>query len=82
MCTCIFIVLILNQVWSESFCRSDSDGDGRTNGEELGDPECTWSQGQELSNPATGHPGMTSRRYVELPRYLLTLFIMTGNQCM
>eukprot|EP00105_Crassostrea_gigas_P028554 XP_011450241.1 PREDICTED: dopamine beta-hydroxylase-like [Crassostrea gigas] len=45
-------------VWSESFCRADSDDDGRTNGEELGDPECTWSQGQELSNPATGHPGV------------------------
>ena len=30
-------------MWSESLCRKDSDGDGRTNGEELCDPECKWT---------------------------------------
>jgi dopamine beta-monooxygenase len=28
--------------WTPELCRLDSDGDGRTNGEELGDPECVW----------------------------------------
>ena len=36
----------------------DSDGDGRTNGEELGDPKCRWVQGQltDQSKPIS-HPG-------------------------
>ena len=45
--------------WSQ-LCLLDSDGDGRTNGEELGDPECVFVPGQtpppitdraQLSNP-------------------------------
>ena len=37
---------------------TDSDGDGRTNGEELGDPNCVWQK----SNPtrllsSVSHPG-------------------------
>ena len=44
--------------WDHQLCMKDSDGDGRTNGEELGDPECRWTVG---STPArtTGitHPG-------------------------
>lgn len=31
--------------WSPDIARLDSDGDGRTNGEELGDPEGTWKRG-------------------------------------
>ena len=45
--------------WTEELCRKDSDGDGRTNGEELGDPECTWKLGDP--NPKTRfvtHPGI------------------------
>ena len=26
-------------------CLADSDGDGWSNGEELGDPDCTWTRG-------------------------------------
>lgn len=26
-------------------CQKDSDMDGKTNGEELGDPNCVWKQG-------------------------------------
>lgn len=43
-------------VWSE-LCGGDSDGDGQTNGQELGDPCCTWQEGQsaprttDISNP-------------------------------
>ncbi|KAI8791553.1 temptin [Biomphalaria glabrata] len=45
--------------WTEALCRLDSDRDGRTNGEELGDPDCQWTskQRQELPEP-TGHPGI------------------------
>ena len=38
-------------------CPTDSDGDGQTNGEELGDPDCIWSRGAvaarttDISNP-------------------------------
>ncbi|KAH3862002.1 temptin-like [Dreissena polymorpha] len=41
-------------------CSQDSDGDGLTNGQELGDPSCMWkvSDGlQGLADP-TGHPGI------------------------
>jgi hypothetical protein len=35
----------------------DSDGDGKTNGAELGDPHCTWSHNgisfDNISNPGT-----------------------------
>ncbi|XP_061193883.1 DBH-like monooxygenase protein 1 [Saccostrea echinata] len=47
------------KVWSESLCRMDSDGDGRTNGEELGDPNCLWMEGK-IPDSVTGitHPGV------------------------
>ncbi len=39
----------------------DSDGDGRTNGEELGDPDCLWSRSGSASvnvlEAPSGHPG-------------------------
>jgi len=46
-------------VWDEIICRMDSDGDGRTNGEELGDPNCVWTPGQtpEITEGIT-HPGL------------------------
>mmetsp|Transcript_12289 Transcript_12289/g.15918 ORF Transcript_12289/g.15918 Transcript_12289/m.15918 type:complete len:336 (-) Transcript_12289:751-1758(-) len=34
--------------WTVAFCQMDSDGDGFSNGEELGDPNCTWTQGASL----------------------------------
>eukprot|EP00873_Tetraselmis_striata_P018364 jgi/Tetstr1/438628/TSEL_027179.t1 len=48
--------------WTVELCRADSDGDGLTNGEELGDPECTWTEGSEaLSQSALiSHPGFAS----------------------
>ena len=37
----------------------DSDGDGRTNGEELGDPDCTWTPGMAPKYSAgLSHPGI------------------------
>lgn len=32
--------------WTKELCEKDSDGDGFTNGQELGDPTCTWKPGQ------------------------------------
>ena len=29
--------------WTRTLCMADSDGDGLTNGEELGDPCCVWT---------------------------------------
>ena len=43
--------------WSKELCEADSDGDGQTNGFELGDPDCCWNAGDtprfttELSHP-------------------------------
>ena len=30
--------------WTKDLCEKDSDGDGATNGEELGDPCCLWNE--------------------------------------
>ena len=44
--------------WTSALCEADSDGDGYSNGQELGDPACTWTAG---STPARltdiSHPG-------------------------
>ncbi|KAL4216860.1 hypothetical protein ACF0H5_023324 [Mactra antiquata] len=46
-------------VWTAELCYADSDGDGKTNGEELGDPNCTWFP-NETPEVTTGlsHPGI------------------------
>jgi len=45
--------------WTESLCKKDSDGDGKTNGEELGDPQCVWKKGDtQTATSASGHPGI------------------------
>ena len=38
-----------------TLCKMDSDKDNRTNGEELGDPNCTWINKDE--RVAVSHPG-------------------------
>jgi hypothetical protein len=51
----------MGKSWNEKFCMTDSDGDGLTNGEELGDPCCMWTP--ENTNPPgfrttmLSHPG-------------------------
>ena len=42
----ICFALLLLQTWSAELCNADSDEDGRTNGEELGDPDCQRSVGR------------------------------------
>jgi hypothetical protein len=50
-------------VWTTNFCNEDSDGDGFTNGEELGDPDCLWFAGSSIEPTRTtdiSHPGLWS----------------------
>ena len=49
--------------WDETICRRDSDGDGKTNGEELGDPNCVWVQGATPDISSSGHPGTSINIY-------------------
>lgn len=46
------------QNWT-AICDLDADNDGKTNGVELGDPECVWERGTIPAGPATGHPGLS-----------------------
>lgn len=45
--------------WTKELCEKDSDGDGLTNGEELGDPCCEWSEENPSAVRLTmlSHPG-------------------------
>lgn len=44
--------------WTVELCQADSDGDGATNGEELGDACCKWSPGVGAAlSAAVGQPG-------------------------
>ncbi|XP_050411531.1 uncharacterized protein LOC126826385 [Patella vulgata] len=46
-------------LWTKELCGEDSDGDGLTNGHELGDPNCTWSQGSlDPDSTRISHPGV------------------------
>ncbi|KAF0688545.1 Aste57867_19835 [Aphanomyces stellatus] len=49
--------------WTAALCQKDSDGDGQTNGQELGDPCCAWTQGTP-PNQTSGlsHPGLASSK--------------------
>ena len=45
--------------WNAAICGADSDGDGQTNGQELGDPNCEWTSGaaartSDISSPGNG----------------------------
>ncbi|TMW66314.1 hypothetical protein Poli38472_004079 [Pythium oligandrum] len=44
--------------WTEELCKADSDGDGQTNGEELGDPCCVWTgEGEPAMTAGSTDPG-------------------------
>eukprot|EP00117_Sycon_ciliatum_P005020 scpid51565/ scgid9140/ Dopamine beta-hydroxylase; Dopamine beta-monooxygenase; Soluble dopamine beta-hydroxylase len=44
--------------WTKALCQMDSDGDGQTNGAELGDPNCVWTKGATpFRTTALTHPG-------------------------
>ncbi|XP_069119109.1 temptin-like [Argopecten irradians] len=44
--------------WTYELCQHDTDNDGMSNGEELGDPLCVWTVGNTPAEPAKGHPGI------------------------
>ena len=51
------------EAWTAALCNADTDGDGFTNGEELGDPNCQWTaSGKALPNRTLdiSHPGLWS----------------------
>ena len=49
---------ISSQEWTPALCNMDSDGDGQTNGEELGDPHCVWTVGDIPARTVDiTHPG-------------------------
>ncbi|CAH1799532.1 unnamed protein product [Owenia fusiformis] len=47
------------KVWNSRLCNADSDNDGKTNGVELGDPNCVWTEGAvpEITS-GLSHPGV------------------------
>lgn len=47
------------RAWTRALCQEDSDGDGQSNGLELGDPYCTWSPngGYPERQSDISHPG-------------------------
>jgi len=47
-----------NHTWNKTLCDRDSDRDGRTNAEELGDPECSWVKGGTPVFVSQSHPGI------------------------
>lgn len=46
--------------WTRGLCTRDSDGDGQTNGFELGDACCTWTSGSPQFSSQLGDPGHAS----------------------
>ena len=57
--------------WNAALCRKDSDGDGLTNGQELGDPDCVWTKGQAPQRTTSiTHPGMAKERTLLLQKYI------------
>ena len=47
--------------WTAALCAADTDGDGFTNGEELGDPGCVWTPGATPARTTdVSHPGLWS----------------------
>lgn len=78
-------------VWNEELCRADSDGDGKSNGQELGDPDCTWrfQRGRPSAAPARtnmtelSHPGIPGEAgwYVHLVREAAALDCRVGVGC-
>ncbi|KAJ8319904.1 hypothetical protein KUTeg_001491 [Tegillarca granosa] len=58
-----------NFEWTKKFCETDSDNDGRSNGLELGDPDCSWKPGSNLNlTTSLSHPGICEPVHSELCR--------------
>merc|ERR1712039_677565 len=57
--------------WTKALCEQDSDGDGQSNGLELGDPNCDWTLGATPARAVDiSHPGFrdsTTLAFVDSP---------------
>ncbi|XP_064649344.1 temptin-like [Lineus longissimus] len=63
--------------WTQTLCKADSDGDGKTNGQELGDPNCDWVIGKApATSDGISHPGIC-----EPPASALCMFRNSVNVC-
>ncbi|GFO26730.1 temptin [Plakobranchus ocellatus] len=62
--------------WTSALCNADSDGDGVSNGAELGDPSCTWTQGQTPDRTTDiTHPAINNNNpSCPIPPWLWKLF--------
>ena len=66
------------QTWDKAICQADADGDGQTNGFEMGDPCCKWSIGQTpmfttgLSDPNSA----ASKSIRQMPTCMINLNIL------
>ena len=57
-----------NYTWEAGLCAEDSDGDGQSNGLELGDPDCVWSEGQTPARTTDiSHPGFGDSMTAAVP---------------
>lgn len=70
------------RAWTRELCMADSDGDGMSNGEELGDPDCVWQVGQTPSHNQMTHPGIpdnpkswSDQAHLDLP----SAFVVSGG---
>ena len=61
--------VLAGRKWTRELCEMDSDGDGRTNGEELGDISCGWKRHDDDVPVYHGkrftHPGVTNSKWPE-----------------
>ena len=57
-------IFIAFQDWTYDLCMVDSDEDGKTNGDELGDPNCVWCPGATPNRTTDlSHPGINEYTY-------------------
>ena len=57
------------RAWTRALCEADTDGDGQSNGMELGDPDCVWREGETPSRTTDiSHPGYSESMTRAAPR--------------
>lgn len=67
--------------WTQALCEKDSDGDGLSNGEELGDPHCVWQVGLTPTRTTNiTHPGVLARSTRPLESVQMQLSSITSGQ--
>ncbi|KAL3317326.1 hypothetical protein Ciccas_004020 [Cichlidogyrus casuarinus] len=70
--------------WDLAICQKDSDQDGLTNGEELGDPYCIWSinSNSTPTHDVKSHPGICEPLYSpECRRYNARFYEFKPEHC-